>query len=48
MLPISLLMEENMETKTIDQLKTIEQLKAETIEMIEEKIALIENERKQN
>lgn len=44
MLPISLLMEENgnMETKIIDQLKadTIE-----TIETIEEKIALIKNER---
>lgn len=37
MLPISLLMEENgnMETKIIDQLK------ADTIETIEEKIALI-------
>lgn len=41
MLPISLLMEENgnMETKIIDQLK------ADTIETIEEKIALIKNER---
>ena len=41
MLPISLLMEENgnMETKVIDQLK------ADTIETIEEKIALIKNER---
>lgn len=41
MLPISLLMEENgnMETKIIDQLK------ANTIETIEEKIALIKNER---
>lgn len=41
MLPISLLMEENgnMETKIIDQLK------AATIETIEEKIALIKNER---
>ena len=41
MLPISLLMEENgnMETKIIDQLK------ADTIEKIEEKIALIKNER---
>ena len=41
MLPISLLMEENgnMETKIIDQLK------ADTIETIEEKIALIKNKR---
>lgn len=41
MLPISLFMEENgnMETKIIDQLK------ADTIETIEEKIALIKNER---
>lgn len=41
MLPVSLLMEENgnMETKIIDQLK------ADTIETIEEKIALIKNER---
>lgn len=41
MLPISLLMEENgnMETKIIDQLK------ADTIKTIEEKIALIKNER---
>lgn len=41
MLPISLFMEENgnMETKLIDQLK------ADTIETIEEKIALIKNER---
>lgn len=41
MLPISLLMEENgnMGTKIIDQLK------ADTIETIEEKIALIKNER---
>ena len=41
MLPISLLMEENgnMETEIIDQLK------ADTIETIEEKIALIKNER---
>lgn len=41
MLLISLLMEENgnMETKIIDQLK------ADTIETIEEKIALIKNER---
>ena len=41
MLPISLLMEDNgnMETKIIDQLK------ADTIETIEEKIALIKNER---
>lgn len=41
MLPISLLMEENgnMEIKIIDQLK------ADTIETIEEKIALIKNER---
>lgn len=40
-MPISLLMEENgnMETKIIDQLK------ADTIETIEEKIALIKNER---
>lgn len=41
MLPISLLMEENGNMET----KIIEQLKADTIETIEEKIALIKNER---